>query len=84
MEHFIHQSLEKFGFSNSLTQKIQTKIIQRLKSRTNLNWLTKNTIESEIKFYYRDNSIPLYWGVPKVLLDQINRKISAFVSKYFF
>ncbi len=81
MEHFLHQSLEKIGLSHSLTEEFQKKIIQRLKGRANLNWLTKNTIESEIKFYYRDNSIPLYWGVPKVLLDRVNCKIGTFVTK---
>ena len=81
MEHFLHQSLEKIGFSHSLTEKTQRKIIRRLKGRANLNWLTKNTIESEIRFYYRDNSIPLYWGVPKVLLDQVNSKICTFITK---
>lgn len=81
MEHFLHQTIETAGFSNSLTDELQAKIVQRLKNRTNLNWLSKNSIESEIRQFYRDKGIRLYWGIPKIINQHVSHKICAYIIK---
>lgn len=81
LKHLTHQTLEKIGFTNSTSNEFRQKIIQRLKSRKNLRWLVKNTIEDEVQQYYKDKHLPLYWGTPPLIHRFVTHKMSSFILK---
>ncbi len=81
MGNFKYQTLERLGFATEYGDHITSKIVQRLKSRKKLRWLSEQTIEDEIKQFYSDKNMPIYWGVPKRIHRITSQKMSAFILK---